>query len=140
MECLLAVNTLGLNDRNKVFINDKVSYYISNREWSFPQSIVRSFPSISNLLAKIHIPIEEKENACIWNLTEYGILTIKVAYKFKHVAAPILNWGKSIWNILIPPSRSLLFSRFLHQKISTDENLATRGMNVPSMCSFSWIT
>ncbi|KAI5434431.1 hypothetical protein KIW84_021320 [Lathyrus oleraceus] len=61
----------------------KVSYYISNREWSFPQSIVMIFPSIYNLLAKIIIPIKEKEEDCIWNPIEDGILTTKVAYKFK---------------------------------------------------------
>lgn len=84
------VDSLGMNDQNQVFINDGVLDYILNRESRFPQSIIMKFPFITNLLSKVHIPIMEKEDACIWSPAEDGILTKKVAYRYKQVAAPIL--------------------------------------------------
>lgn len=95
--------------RNQVFINDGVSDYILNQESRFPQSIIMNFPFITNLLSKVHIPIMEKEDACIWSPVEDGILTKKVVYMYKQVAAPILIWGNFIWNIHVPTSKSLLF-------------------------------
>lgn len=43
--------------------------------------------------------------------------------------------GKLIWNSSIPPSRSFLLWRFLHNKVPTDDNLYLRGCINVSMCS-----
>ncbi|KAI5405230.1 hypothetical protein KIW84_052127 [Lathyrus oleraceus] len=66
------------------------------------------FPSLTNLFSNVHIPIKEKEYACIWSPVGDGFLTIKVAYRYKNIAAPILTWGKFTWNIHIPTFRSLI--------------------------------
>ncbi|GAU32674.1 hypothetical protein TSUD_218510 [Trifolium subterraneum] len=46
-----------------------------------------------------------------------------------------MHWAKTIWNSDIPPSKSLLVWRLMHNKVPTDENLMLRGCYMPSMCS-----
>jgi len=41
----------------------------------------------------------------------------------------------SIWSPYIPPSKSLLAWRFMHDKVPVDEKLRERGLSIPSMCS-----
>jgi hypothetical protein len=41
----------------------------------------------------------------------------------------------SIWCKDVPPSKSLLAWRLMHDKIPTDDKLLERGCNLPSMCS-----
>lgn len=93
------------------------------------------FPSPTHLLSNVHIPLKEKEDVYIWSHVDDGVLTIKVAYRYKHPATQILSWGKLLWNVHILTFISLLFWRLIHQQIPTDENLHARGMIVPSMCS-----
>lgn len=131
-----AADSLGINDWNQDFINDRLSDYIYNLEWRVPQSILMKFPSLTNLFSNVHIPIKEKEYACICSPVGDGFLTIKVAYRYKNITAPILTWGKFTWNIHIPTFRSLVFWRLLHHKIPTYESLATLWRNIPSMCNF----
>lgn len=57
------------------------------------------------------------------------------AFEFKAQFTQVVHWGKLIWNAHIPPSRSLLLWRVIHNRLPTDENLATRGLPYPSMCS-----
>ncbi|MCH86122.1 ribonuclease H protein, partial [Trifolium medium] len=46
-----------------------------------------------------------------------------------------LHWAKVIWSPDIPPSKSLLVWRLMHNKVPTDDNLMLRGCELPSMCS-----
>jgi len=43
-----------------------------------------------------------------------------------------LRW---VWSKDIPPSKSLLAWRLMHDKLPTYDNLAMRGCSLPSMCS-----
>jgi hypothetical protein len=63
-------------------------------------------------------------------------LELKQAYDFKLPQVQDLHWAKLIWNVDIPPSRSFLVWRLMHEKLPTDENLMTRGCAIPSMCNF----
>lgn len=45
-----------------------------------------------------------------------------------------VRWGNLIWDPYIPPSRSFLFWRLLHNRVATDENLKARGCIVVSVC------
>ena len=44
------------------------------------------------------------------------------------------SWGKSIWATYIPPSHSFLLWRILHDKLPTEEAIASRGVHLPSCC------
>ncbi|PNX55100.1 ribonuclease H [Trifolium pratense] len=55
-----------------------------------------------------------------------GDLQLKEAYQFKHQQYQDLLWAKIIWSPDIPPSKSLLAWRLMHEKVLTDENLKLR--------------
>ncbi|PNX54810.1 GDSL esterase/lipase, partial [Trifolium pratense] len=61
------------------------------------------------------------------------------AYSYHFPVGQNIGWAKLIWNQHIPPSKSLLLWRCLHDKLPTDDTLALRGCNLPSMnqCRFA---
>jgi hypothetical protein len=86
----------------------------------------------------VSIPIEPKPDELLWNNSTSGSLSLKDAYLFKDPIGQILHWSKIVWNISIPPSRSLLVWRLMHQKLPTDDKLMERGCHLPSVCSLCY--
>ena len=43
------------------------------------------------------------------------------------------HWATTIWSIYIPPSRSLIVWRIMHDKMRTDEKLKQSCCNLPSI-------
>ncbi|MCH92420.1 ribonuclease H protein [Trifolium medium] len=64
--------------------------------------------------------------------TDSGELTLKDAYLHFAPIGPNISWAKSIWNAAIPPSKSFMVWRLFHNRLPTDENLASRGFQLPS--------
>jgi hypothetical protein len=57
------------------------------------------------------------------NIIVSGILTLKDSYIFQSPPGQKIPWAKLIWSSSIPPSKSLLLWRILHNKIPTDDCL-----------------
>ncbi|RHN73363.1 putative ribonuclease H-like domain, ankyrin repeat-containing domain-containing protein [Medicago truncatula] len=112
-----------------------VNSYISNNQWSIPQSLTQVFPSLRNLVHQVTLPMHDQDDGLVWKHNPTGTLSLKDAFEFKRKHLPKLNWTKSIWSSDIPPSKSLLAWRLMHDKLPTDENLSLRGCSLPSMCS-----
>jgi ribonuclease HI len=112
-----------------------VSDFIVNKQWNFPFSVLMSFPSIKQIVEKVTIPIENSEDKIIWRGINDGNLSFKEAFLYKYGTGQNINWAKTLWNQDIPPSKSLLIWRLMHNKTPTDDNLMTRGLQLPSMCS-----
>jgi hypothetical protein len=64
----------------------------------------------------------------IFNLS---IKQIDFSMKYQH--HPKLHWAKNIWSIDIPPSKSLVSWRLIHDKLPIDDNLRVRGCLLPSV-------
>jgi hypothetical protein len=94
------------------------------------------FSNLSSIVHNITIPLEEYPDKLLWKHPNSGDLEHKQAYSFKLQQYQDLHWAKLIWNPAIPPSKSLLVWRLMHQKVPTDENLTSRGCVIPSMCNF----
>jgi len=112
-----------------------VSQFIINSAWSIPPNLLQIFPNLQSFIDDIVIPINDRDDQFIWNHSHDGGLSFKEAYQFHCNAGQNLAWAKCIWNNAIPPSKSTMVWRSLHNKIPTDENLSLRGCNLPSMCS-----
>ncbi|XP_058742422.1 uncharacterized protein LOC131614903 [Vicia villosa] len=98
------------------------------------------FPNLVNLLANVHLSVVQKEDVLVWKPATDDSLTLKIAYDFKSSNNSVLDWGKRIWNKLIPASYSLLFWRLLHNRVPTDDNRAVRAFHLPSLCNLYGIT
>ncbi|CAJ2673345.1 unnamed protein product [Trifolium pratense] len=93
------------------------------------------FPNLMNHLNQVIIPLDDKMDRLIWMHTDSGDLTLKDAYLHFAPIGPNISWAQSIWNVAIPPSKSFMVWRLFHNRLPTDENLASRGFQLPSVCS-----
>ena len=75
------------------------------------------------------------EDSLNWKHTQNGLLSFKDAFLFKSSKGQKIQWAKTIWSPDIPPSKSILIWRILHNRMPTNENLITRGCQLASMCS-----
>jgi hypothetical protein len=113
----------------------KVSDFIHNNKWRLTPELETNFPNLKQQLENITIPLECKADFLAWNDSDSGDLSLKQAYMFKDHPLPQLHWAKILWCKDIPPSKSLVAWRLMHQKLPTDENLCLRGCNLPSVCN-----
>jgi ribonuclease HI len=86
---------------------------------------------------QVTIPLVPSHDLLIWKHTDSGELSFADAYNFISPQFQDLDWSKVLWNVDIPPSKSLVAWRLMHNKMPTDENLKLRGCCLPSMCSLS---
>ncbi|KAK2429733.1 hypothetical protein QL285_028147 [Trifolium repens] len=112
-----------------------VKDYISNGSWNIPYQLDLEFPGLSNLVNQTIIPLEQNNDSLIWKHTDSGSLEMKEAYNFKMPPLQDLYWTKFVWSPDIPPSKSLMAWRLMHDKMPTDENLILRGCIITSMCN-----
>lgn len=113
----------------------KLQEFIHNSQWCIPEHLYQSIPSLRFRANQVIIPLQQKEDFLIWNHTDNGSLSVKDAYSFKRHHSPHLDWAKCIWSADIPPSKSLISWRLMHDKLPNDEHLMDRGCYTPSMCS-----
>jgi hypothetical protein len=113
----------------------KVSEVIHNHKWNLSSELETNFPTLKNSLEQIIIPLEDRDDLLAWNGSDSGSLTLKQAYLYKDHPFPHLHWAKLLWCKDIPPSKSLVAWRLMHNKLPTDENLILRGCNMPSVCN-----
>ncbi|MCH79531.1 glycerol-3-phosphate dehydrogenase, partial [Trifolium medium] len=83
----------------------------------------------------VSIPFDPGQDRMVWKHTVNGDLQQKEAYAFKMQQFNVLDWTNFIWSKDIPPSKSMMVWRLMHDKIPTDDNLMVRGCCIPSMCS-----
>ncbi|CAI8592772.1 unnamed protein product [Vicia faba] len=72
------VEQLQIQHHNQPF--SKVADFILNGHWNFPPDLLLLFPSIPDIINKICIPLEPKEDELRWNHSSDGNLTLKDAY------------------------------------------------------------
>ncbi|GAU17935.1 hypothetical protein TSUD_330600 [Trifolium subterraneum] len=131
------VDLFGIPSHIRPLLVSTVSDYLLNGQWNIPPQLAQAFPSLCNVVNQVTIPLDQSEDRLIWKHTDSGDLLLKDAYHFKLQHFQELHWTKIIWNQDIPPSKSLLVWRIMHNRIPTDENLFIRGCYMPSMCSIS---
>jgi ribonuclease HI len=113
----------------------KVADFIQGSQWFIPVEIDLMFPLVKQLVNNIQIPLEDKPDLIIWRLADSGDLSLKAAFQFKCHSSPQLHWAKIVWSNDIPPSKSLVAWRLMHDKLPTDISLICRGCFLPSVCS-----
>ena len=126
---------LNFPDTFHTSLTATVSDYIQNSFWHISQSVSDSYPTLYNLVMQITLPKFPKEDKLIWESSSTGNLSLKEAFLFKYSVGQNISWAKDVWSPDIPPSKSLMTWRLMHNKLPTDDNMALRGCNLPSMCS-----
>jgi ribonuclease HI len=129
------VEQLGIPAHLHHLLTSSVSDFIVNGRWNIPVQLSLMFPNLYSIISTVSIPLESSQHRFLWKHTDSGDLDLKQAYIFKNQQVQELHWAKQIWNIDIPPSKSFMVWRLMHDKMPTDEKLMARGCSIPSMCS-----
>ncbi|CAJ2667996.1 unnamed protein product [Trifolium pratense] len=127
--------SLNIPQNVSIWLPQLVSDLILNHQWHIPPLLENMFPNLLSMVQHITLPVEETLDQLCWNNSPSGMISMKLAYDFKRKHYTPKHWAKSIWSIDIPPSKSLLVWRLMHDKVPTDDKLMERGCNIPSMCS-----
>jgi len=113
----------------------KLSAYIANCALNLPTSLAQVFPDLRRIVNQVTLLVNDQHDCLVWKHSTSGNLTLKNALEFKKHHFPKFAWTKSIWSMDIPPFKSFLAWRLMHNKLPTNDNLATRGCSLPSMRS-----
>lgn len=91
---------------------------------------------LQSMIDMVTIPILDREDTMLWNHSHDGHLSFNDAYDFHgDYLDQNTSWAKHIWHIAIPLDKPFIPRRSLHDKLPTNETLARRGRDLPSMCS-----
>lgn len=117
-------------------LNMLVSDCIHEGRWRIPAFIAHKDPTLASQICKIILPSADIEDKLCWVASMDGELNSKIAYKTMIGSGPQIHWDKLLWNSYIPPSRSFITWRLLHNRLPTDDNLRKRGCFIVSICCF----
>lgn len=129
------VDLLDIPDSVHHLLRAKVEDFIEHGKWKIPQAILEHNHNLSSELSRISIPISPVNDSLYWAASNSGELTSKDAYNFLFPVTSAQYWCKLIWSTSIPPSKSFLIWRLIHNKVPTEDKLWSRGCHVVSICS-----
>lgn len=98
-----------------------VSDFIDVDKWIIPSSLLEHYPHLNNEIAQVIIPKSAASDKLCWIGNSSGILSFKDAMNvFRPVQSQVFSsWSKSLWNPVIPSSKSFIAWRLLHKKMAT---------------------
>jgi len=124
---LLLTHIARLSDG--INISDTVSQFWAGRDWN----ISLSLQQIPHLFS--HIMVMAYQDFSNWILYESGRFTLKSARTFILEPGVPFGWGKFIWSLDIPPSRTLVLWKKFHGRLPTDRHIQNKGLHICSMCT-----
>ncbi|GAU13067.1 hypothetical protein TSUD_173670 [Trifolium subterraneum] len=119
-------------------LSSTVSDYIVNGLWNIPPQLSQAYTTLGSIVHQVTIPMEPSQDKLLWKHTDSGDLQLKEAYHFKTQQFQDLYWASTIWSPDIPPSKSFLAWRLMHDKVPTDENLILREFGPDLLVVLMW--
>jgi hypothetical protein len=113
----------------------KVAEVINGHDWILPDLFKERYPNITSDIQAIPLSCTAELDELVWTNSPSGELMFKDAYFCGLQNSQTLGWTKIIWRPFIPPSRSLVTWRIMHNVIATYDNLVKRGFPIVSCCS-----
>lgn len=128
------MDLLELPQHMQQLLQASVADFISENKWNIPDIFYKKYTDLGNLLARITTPVFNEVNQLIWQTSSTRILSFKEAFLNFQPVQSHCSWSL-IWSLVIPPSKSFVAWRLLHNKIATDDQLQKRRCNLSSICS-----
>lgn len=120
-------NRLNLPENAASHLTSNVKDFIMDYNWCIPPSVQLIFPHLNQILMQATIPKVRIEDRLVWKDSSTDCLTLKEAYIHKSIPGNNIHWANKTWSPYIPPSKSLLAWRIMHDRMSTDEKLMEKG-------------
>jgi hypothetical protein len=128
------VDLLNIPHPSHALLQAKAADFIYNDHWLIPHFITTVYPNLAPLLNNVTIPINKANDELRWIHSDSGVLSFKDAYLFHRPIGQHISWAKIIWCEDIPPSKSCLMWRVMHNRLPTDDLLSHRGCYIVSKC------
>lgn len=110
-----------------------VSDYFINGISFLEETFCSVYPDIvTNILS--HNLLASSVDKRVWEKSLHGDLSAKLSYFITNNHFPKVNWGSWIWKSFIPPARSVMFWKAIHNKLLTWRVLRGWGYEGPSYC------
>jgi ribonuclease HI len=116
-------------------MTSKVADVVHNQAWTLPEVFRQNYPMIAADIQSTPLSCNAEPDDLVWIDSTSGELTFKDAYLCGLPTPMAAGWAKIIWRLFIPPARSLVTWRIMHNVIATDDNLVKRGFPMVSCCS-----
>lgn len=116
-------------------LTSRVYDYLNDFQWIIPWQLQVQFPNLTQIVENIVIPLEHKQVKLMWTNSKSGDVSLKDAYQLKSHTMQKIHWATTIWSIDIPPSRSFVAWRIMHDRMPIDEKLKERDCKFPSICT-----
>lgn len=114
---LALVQKMNLPSSFHASLKATVNDFISDYKWNIPSFLIVKVPHIVEEIQQVVIWEACAEDVLVWNHTESGSLSFKEAYDYLFPVQNTCSWGKLIWNISIPPSKTFLLWRILLKRV-----------------------
>ncbi|XP_058784485.1 uncharacterized protein LOC131659290 [Vicia villosa] len=124
---------LEVDDPNGL-IDQKVSEIFVNGDWDFSKSATSIPLPVQRRIRSIFIPHDPCADARVWKHSSKGELSSNLCYNFKRSRGTRSDWWRWIWAKTIPPSKSCMVCKLLHNRIATDDQWKRRNFSFPSRC------
>ncbi|XP_058775770.1 uncharacterized protein LOC131650043 [Vicia villosa] len=115
-------------------VDHKVSYIITNVDWDFSLSSSPIPLLLQQRTRKVYIPHDLKAHTRVWIHSSNGECTPKMCYDFKRPCVILLGWWRCIGSKAIPPSKSCMVWKLIHNTIPSNDQWKRRGFTLPSRC------
>ena len=103
---------------------------------SFGQSVIGIFPYLcSRCLIFLIISWLGRNRMFLIGFYEFGCFSLKSAKTFFLEITVPCGWGKFIWSLSIPPSKTQVLWKVFHWRLLTDQHIQNKGLHIFSMCT-----
>lgn len=104
-------------------LNTSVAFFIENGNWIIHGTLLSKLSSLGINLSHIVVPKFSVADQLLWQDSSLGILSFKEVFLHLKPSMPQVPWCKSVWNATIPPSKSFITWRLMHNRLAADKNL-----------------
>ncbi|XP_058775306.1 uncharacterized protein LOC131649564 [Vicia villosa] len=107
---------LGMDDPSAI-VDQPVRSLIVNGCWDFTKSVTPIPAHLHLRIRDYSIPSIPMPDAIVWPTSPNGDLSLKASFEFKRIKGIRKVWWRWIWSKSIPPSKSVLMWKLIHNKL-----------------------
>ena len=121
------LDKISISDAVTVRLRATISDFRRNGCWQLPRMLLERFPNICQDIYN-YVITEDQLDKLIWENSLDGIVSCQNLYQHVHLPVRAVPWGKQIWTRFIPPRRSILLWKILHNRLTTEDDIQVRGI------------
>jgi len=108
----------------QVHLSTSMAHGWNSNTWKIP-SMLSNMQEIKGMKHLVPTNFPNIPNSMFY---DNGVVTQRVVRKFLSSSSPSWEWGKLVWFSDIPPTKSLMLWKVLHNRLPTNKDVQMRGV------------